>query len=94
MEIEIGRVSHYYSHLHVAVLKLSETLLVGDLIHVLGHSTDFMQKVTSLQIDYHSVTGVNPGDEVALKVIEPVREQDVIYRVPAQEFEPSSSSVE
>jgi putative protease len=88
MEVEIGRVTHYYNHLHVAVLKLAEPLEVGDLIHVLGHSTDFMQKVTSLQIDYHNVVGVHPGDEVALKVIEPVREHDVIYRVPKEEFEP------
>jgi hypothetical protein len=90
MEVEIGTITHYYNHLHVAVLSLNETLLVGDLIHVLGHSTDFMQKVTSLQIDFHNVTGVNPGDDVALKVIEPVREHDVIYRVSEQEFEPGS----
>jgi putative protease len=90
MEVEIGRISHYYNHLQVAVLKLKEPLLVGDLIHVLGHSTDFMQKVTSLQIDYHNVTGVNPGDQVALRVIEPVREHDVIYLVPKEEFEPNS----
>jgi hypothetical protein len=88
MEMEIGRVAHYYNHLHVAVLKLTEPLKVGDLIHILGHSTDFMQKVTSLQIDYHTVIGVPPGDDVALKVIEPVREHDVIYRVPEEEFEP------
>ncbi len=88
MEIEMGRVTHYYNHLHVAVLRLNEPLLVGDLIHVLGHSTDFMQKVTSLQIDYHNVMGVNPGDDVALKVIEPVREHDVIYLVSEEEFEP------
>lgn len=90
MEKEIGRITHYYNHLHVAVLNLREPLLVGDLIHILGHSTDFMQKVTSLQIEYHNVAGVNPGDDVALKVIEPVREHDVIYRVSEEEFEPQS----
>lgn len=88
MEVEIGRVTHYYNHLHVAVLKLAEPLKVGDLIHVLGHSTDFMQQVTSLQIDYHNVVGVHPGEDVALKVIAPVHEHDVIYRVPVDEFEP------
>lgn len=90
MEVEIGKVTHYYNHLHVAVLKLNQDLKVGDLIHILGHSTDFMQKVTSLQINYHNVVGVNPGDDVALKVIEPVREHDVVYRVPIEEFEPNS----
>ena len=90
MEVEIGRITHYYNHLHVAVVKLTEPIHVGELIHILGHSTDFMQKVTSLQIDYHNVTGVNPGEDVALKVIEPVHEHDVIYRVPAEEFVPNS----
>lgn len=88
MEVEIGRVTHFYNHLHVAILKLTETVKVGDLIHILGHSTDFMQKVTSLQINYHNVVGVDPGEDVALKVIEPVREHDVVYRVPKEEFEP------
>lgn len=93
MEVELGRVTHYYNHLHVAVLNLSEPLKVGDLIHILGHSTDFMQKVTSLQIHYHNVVGVDPGEDVALKVVEPVRTHDVVYRVPEEEFEPSGGMV-
>ena len=88
MEVEIGRVTHYYNHLQVAVLKLSAELKVGDRIHILGHSTDFMQRVTSLEVSHHSVTGVHPGEDVALRVIEPVREHDVIYRVPESEFVP------
>lgn len=90
MEVEIGRVTHYYNHLNVAVLKLTEGLKVGDLIHILGHSTDFMQKVTSLQVEHLNVVGVNPGEDVALKVIEQVREHDVIYRVTDEDFEPYS----
>jgi putative protease len=88
MEPEIGRVTHYYSHLHVAVLKLSADLKVGDHIHFLGHSTNFMQRVTSLEIDHHTVKEVHPGDDVALKVVEPVHVHDLIYCVPENEFEP------
>lgn len=87
MEVEIGTITHYYSHLDVAVLNLKDTLKVGDSIHILGHTTDFMQKVTSMEIDHHRVVEVKPGDNVALKVIEPVRVNDVIYRVPEKEFE-------
>ena len=93
MEMEIGRVMHYYNHLNVAVLKLTGSLKVGDFVHILGHSTDFMQKVTSLQIEHHNLTAVNPGQDVALKVVEPVREHDVIYRVPEEEFEPKSAQL-
>ncbi len=88
MEVEIGKVTHYFSHLDVAVLSLSDTLKVGDNIHILGHTTDFMQKVISMEVSHHRVVEVKPGDDVALKVIEPVRVHDVIYRVPEAEFEP------
>jgi hypothetical protein len=81
MEVEIGKVTHYYSHLNVAVLQLTEDLKTGDYVHILGHTTDFIQKVTSLEIDHHHVASVRAGDDVALKVVEPVRVHDVVYRV-------------
>ena len=81
MELEIGDITHYYSHLSVAVVNLSDGLKVGDTIHILGHMTDFMQKVTSMEVDHHRVVLVEPGENVALKVVEPVREHDTIYRV-------------
>jgi putative protease len=88
MEIEIGRVTHYYSHLNVAVLELTDHLKVGETVHFLGHTTDFNQKVISMEIEHHHVVAVNPGDNVALKVIEPVREHDVMYRVTEETVEP------
>ena len=91
MEAEIGRVTHYYSHPNVAVLELMDHLKVGETVHVLGHTTDFTQRVTSMEIDHHHVVAVNPGDNVALKVTEPVREHDVIYRVTEETLEPHIS---
>jgi hypothetical protein len=88
MELEVGRVTHYFNHLNVAVLRLTQELKIGDRIHVVGHSTDFIQRVVSLQVDHHAVEGVRPGDDVALKVIEPVHEHDVIYRVTEEAFMP------
>jgi putative protease len=91
MEVEIGKVTHYYSHLSVAVLQLTDDLKVGEMIHFLGHTTDFNQKVNSMEINHHHVVTVNPGDNVALKVIEPVREHDIIYRVTEEMLEPHIS---
>ena len=87
MELEIGRVKHYYNHINVAVLKLDENLKLGDLIHILGHTTDFIQRVTSMEVDHHITLWVKPGDDVALKVIEPVREHDVVLRVVEEAME-------
>jgi hypothetical protein len=81
MEAQIGRVTHYYGHLNVAVLQLTDRLKVGETIHILGHTTDFIQKVTSMEVDHHRVVVVEPGEDVVLKVVEPVHVHDTIYRV-------------
>ena len=81
METKIGEVIHFYNHISVAVLNLTDALEVGDRVHILGHTTDFIQNVTSMEIDHHKVISVGQGDEVALRVIEPVREGDAIYKL-------------
>jgi len=81
-EERIGTVTHYYSHLSVAIVRLdSGTLRVGDTIHITGHTSDFRQKVESLQIEHQSVSEVSVGQEFGLKVIEHARENDAVYKV-------------
>ena len=82
METKIGHITHYYSRISVAVLFLTDKLELGDTIHVLGHTTDFIQKISSMEIEHKKVFSVSPGDdEVAIKVIEPVRRGDAIYKI-------------
>ena len=79
----IGVVSHYYSHLSVATLRLeSGTLRVGDVIHIRGHTTDFGQRVESLEVNHAPATEVGPNDDFGLKVVGNAREHDVVYKVP------------
>jgi hypothetical protein len=82
-EQRIGVVTHYYSHLSVAVMQLEPgaTLRVGEVIHVWGHTTDFTQKVESLEVDHAPVAEVGPKDDFGLKVIEHAREHDVVFKV-------------
>ena len=83
-EERIGVVSHYFSHLSVAALLMeSGSLRVGDTIHVKGHTTDFLQKVDSLQVDHAPVSEVRSGQDFGLKVKEHAREHDVVYKVAA-----------
>ena len=79
----IGVVTHYYGHLSVAVVKLEPgiTLRVGDNIHIKGHTSDFSQRVESLQVGHAPVDEVGAGDDFGLKVTEHAREHDVVYRV-------------
>jgi putative protease len=78
----IGVVTHYYSHLSVAIVRLeSGTLRVGDVIHIRGHTTDFSQRVESLEVNHAPVTEVGPNDDFGLKVVQHAREHDVVYKV-------------
>lgn len=77
---EIGQVSHYFGHLSVAAVSLSAPLAIGDRIHVVGHTTDLVQDVTSMQVDHAAVERAAPGDDVAIAVDGHVREHDLIFR--------------
>jgi hypothetical protein len=78
----IGVVTHYYSHLSVATLRLeSGSLRVGEVIHIRGHTTDFSQRVESLEVNHAPATEVGPNDDFGLKVVGHVREHDVVYKV-------------
>ena len=83
-EKEIGIITHYFSKIQVAVVKLSGELKVGDTIHIVGAHTDFTQKIDSMQIDRVSVESVKTGDDVGIKVKDRVREHDVVYKVPEE----------
>ncbi len=83
VEQRIGFVTHYYGHLSVVAMQLEPgaTLRVGDVIHILGHTTDFTQKVESLEVNHAPVTEVVPNDDFGLKVTEHAREHDVVFKV-------------
>jgi translation elongation factor EF-1alpha len=84
MDIRVGKVTHYFDRISVAVLDLSDELKVGETIHIQGRITDFIQRVGSLEIEHQKIQSAKPKDEVALKVLEPVREGDVVYKVVEQ----------
>lgn len=80
-EKEIGEVSGYFSHVGVAAIKLSGTLKIGDKIHIKGHTTDFQQKIGSMQIEKKNVKNAKKGDHIGVKVPEKVRPNDKVFLV-------------
>ncbi len=81
-ETPVGKVTHFYSHLQVAVVQLEQgSLQVGDRIHIKGHTTDFHQAVESMEIEHQRIERAQPGDVFGLKVIDHAREHDVVYKV-------------
>jgi len=80
-EEEVGKVSSYFAKIGVAAIELTGSLSVGDTIHIKGHTSDFEQKVESIQIEHQTVEKANPGDSIGIKATERVREHDVVYKV-------------
>jgi putative protease len=77
----VGTVTHFFDHLSVAVLDLTETVRIGDTLHFLGHSSDFKQEVTSLQIEHKPVEEAKPGADVAIKVTQRVHPNDSVFKI-------------
>ena len=81
-EVKIGEVVHYFGKISVAAIKLADgDLKAGDTIHIKGHTSDFTQKIESIQIEHNSVTEAKKGADIGIKVSEHVREKDVVYKV-------------
>jgi len=81
-EEAIGVITHYYSHLGVAVAQLNKgSLKTGDTIHVKGSTTDFTQTVTSMEYEHAHIDQAGAGQNIGLKVIDHAREHDIVYRL-------------
>lgn len=78
--IEIGHITHFFSKINVAVLDLTLPLTVGDRILIKGPTTDTEQTVESMQIDRQGIQRAEGGQSIGLKVNQPVKEKDVVYK--------------
>ena len=81
MEVHVGKVTHFYNRISVAVLELRGKLEIGDKILILGKTTDLTQSVTSMEIEHSKVQTAGPDLEVALKVAGRVRQGGSVYKI-------------
>jgi translation elongation factor EF-1alpha len=80
--VEIGRITHFFSKINVAIIELKAPLNVGDTIAIKGPNTDFEQVVDSMQIEHENVQHAEKGQSIGLKVAQRVRETDAVYKKP------------
>ncbi len=85
---QIGEVTHFFGKINVAVIALTAKVHVGDTVPILGHSTDFLQEVKSMQIEHETVDEAGPGQEVAIKVDQRVHAHDKVFTPTSEEAEP------
>ena len=80
-EVLIGEVTHFFSRIMVAVVKLSGSLAIGDEIRIAGGETEFTQKVKSMEIDKQKIEKAKKGQSVGLKVETKVRPGYKVFKI-------------
>ena len=78
--VEIGRITHFFTKISVAVIELIAPLAVGDTIMIKGPTTDFEQVVESMQIEHNNIQRAEAGQSIGLRVAQRVRENDMVYK--------------
>jgi translation initiation factor IF-2 len=80
-EKEVGKVMDFFARPVVAGIDVTDKLIVGDKIHIKGHTTDIEMEIASMQIDNKNVTEAKKGDSVGIKVPDRVRAGDIVYKI-------------
>lgn len=82
-DLKVGKITHYYEKIGVAVIELGGVLSVGDTIRISGHGKEFTQPVTSIQVEHESIESAKKGDAIGLKLDQEAREGDEVFKVVA-----------
>ena len=80
-EREIGKISHYFNHINVAIIDLTDTLNKGDKIRIKGHTSDFTEEIESMQENHQDIETAKKGHSIGVKVSEHARVGDAVYKV-------------
>lgn len=80
-DTKVGRITHYFDKIGVAVLELTDKLAVGDQIKISGHDHEFTMTVNSMQVEHQPIQEAQKGQVVGLKVDQEVKEGDEVYKV-------------
>ncbi|MDE1855492.1 MAG: hypothetical protein KGH57_04215 [Candidatus Micrarchaeota archaeon] len=79
--VQVGEVDHYFDHINVAAIRLTDRLSVGDTIEIENDEYTLRQRVASMQINRKDVEGASAGDDVGIKVSVPVRRGSGVFRL-------------
>ncbi len=81
MAVKVGIITHYYDKIGVAVVDLVKSLAVGDTIKISGHGREFTQVVSSIQKEHQELKKAKKGDDVGMKVDQPVKPKEVVFKI-------------
>lgn len=82
MELLVGKVTHYYDKIGVAIVHVeNQPLKLGDTLKFQGHDQEFIQAIVSMQVEHQQVKEVSPGTVVGIKVDKTVKVNDRVMLV-------------
>ena len=79
-EEDIGKVTHFFDKISVAVLSLTAGLKVGDKIRIEA-SEPFVQNVDSMQVEHKSIEEAKAGDDIGIKTLKPCKDGDKVVKI-------------
>ena len=79
----VGKITHYYGKIGVAVVQVTDEIKVGDEISIEGPATNVRQKIDSMQVEHENIETAKAGDDIGMKVADKVRENDNVYKITA-----------
>ena len=80
-EVVVGKITHFFSRIGVVVVEMAHgEIHVGETIHIKGKTTNFTQKISSLQIESVDVKSARRGQLVGLKVSKPAKPGDLVLK--------------
>jgi translation elongation factor EF-Tu-like GTPase len=81
-EKKAGEVIKFFGKIGVAAIRLREGgLKVGDQIRIVGHTTDLVQTLDSMQMENQDILEAGPGADIGIRVKDKVREHDAVYKI-------------
>jgi putative protease len=80
-KVLVGKVTHYFDKIGVAVIELTKALEVGDKVWIGGKTPGFEMVIESMQIEKDRITTANSGQSIGLKTAQPVKDGDEVYKL-------------
>lgn len=80
-DVKVGKISHFYDKISVAVVEVLAPIKVGDKIKITGHDNDFEMTIGSMQVEHEQLKQAKKGQAIGLKVEQPVKPGDEVFKV-------------
>lgn len=80
-DYKVGKITHYFDKIMVAVVELYDTLSVGDDIKIVNKDAEFTMKVTSMQVEHQQIDKAKKGDTIGMKLDQPAEVGSEVFRV-------------